>query len=533
MASTSKANRESNNRKWLISVGIIAGFSVLLIIGFPSFYADEFPIFGEIALHPEQLLKTDPKAEYHLFVRPISHVVLWLYFHGAGTNAIVMKCFNLALLLLLLYVVGRFLLTFQHADPKKPDTLVVALLLLWLGTHPSLQHSVLFISNITELLSALFYATALLFVTRMWDAETGRGGTTIFLAISAFIASILSKQTGLHLPLTILLLALLTGRWRGSTERKRTILFSLISGVIAVLFAVFNYVFLVHGDWTPWKEILWRVPFRIANSLVYIFLPLYANELHYFFSSHKALAVALAVGGLIILLVVLRKARFLRASRIGWVILGLSVYLPLVLVAVGDRLQTIPLLWVVIGGAYLSDRVPSHVFSAAIGILILLNIIASAQLPTRLERVARYADQVCSELLRVSSGRKTEIIISDPYLGYDPSYMAYFQRTGKFGKDDHIGYPRIHSWIPVYWDAGEAELRRRFTVYRKGDTIVATALSKASIILPTHRTGKILQSRLHSRFTGFESITFLREEMRESHERICLYWNGDTWEEIE
>ena len=116
--------------------------------------------------------------------------------------------------------------------------LIAALLF---GVHPIHVESVAWISERKDVLSTLFFLSALLFYLRY---RAGQRSLFYILSLASFVVALLSKQMAITLPIVMVLCDFLEGRswtWRVLTEKMPFLVLSLVFGLGAYLLDQFQW----------------------------------------------------------------------------------------------------------------------------------------------------------------------------------------------------------------------------------------------------------------------------------------------------
>lgn len=361
------------NKTYLsVMIGGLVIFYIPLVHSFPIFYSDDYYIFYSISKHPLVPIALESGEKFFLFLRPITYFYLWLQFHIFSDSAILMKYFgcliNIATIVLLF-------LTIQIGNNKFRLSLnpwIVAILCMALGLHRDYAHSILWISNINELLASLFYVMA--FYVLLNDIEKPKN---IFFVLFLFTLSVLSKQQGLHFPILLILYRLYLAGSLNSLEKRNLHLLICGSLFVAVLIIIGTY-FIYIGDNNQLLESLWKKPFSIVGTLFYMLFPAIGENVYNYFMIYKSIAFITAIFLItaIIILCFIYKESFYRWRKTILCILLVTciVFIPRIAVEGGERLNGIPLLWLTVGLLFLFGSIKKGIVYIVLCVLVLQNI---------------------------------------------------------------------------------------------------------------------------------------------------------------
>lgn len=165
--------------------------------------------------------------------------------------------FHLTNILLHLLVTGLVYLLALRVGRRRGVAWLAALLF---ALHPIHTHAVTYVSGRTSVLVAAFYVGSLLLWLRRHDRAERSGARFVYglLAVLAFGAALLAKETAATLPLTGAALWMLTGRGaRGAAWRQHGpmlgALLAVLSTYAAVRYAVLGAV--LSNRSSPWDEL--------------------------------------------------------------------------------------------------------------------------------------------------------------------------------------------------------------------------------------------------------------------------------------
>ena len=204
----------------LVLVIMTAAAYISIILKVPQFIADDYYIFHVIQSNRSSVVTMDFYEKYSLVLRPVLYFYLWIQNHLFGSHSLLIKMSSLVLLLI--YSAGvvialKYILIFFKVPLSN--------LLLLLGgffiiLHPDTVISVLWISDVNELLMSLFYVLAVIvfFAFNNDDIRSPILGSSLLLM--CYLLSLFSKQQSMHLPLLFLFI-LMTYKSRFENKKYR------------------------------------------------------------------------------------------------------------------------------------------------------------------------------------------------------------------------------------------------------------------------------------------------------------------------
>jgi hypothetical protein len=364
------------NKAYLsIMVGGILIFYVPLIYSFPIFYSDDLYIFYSISKHPLIPIALEINEKFFLFFRPVTYIYLWLQFQIFSDSAIMMKYF--ACLINIITIVSLFF-TIDRGNNKYHHSInmgIVAVLCLALGLHRDYAQSVLWISNINELLAALFYVLA--FYVLIGDITKIKNTLIIFFF---FVLSVLSKQQGLHFPILLILYRMYLSKSFSTLEKRN--LHYLIAGTlfVAALLSAVNYFIYLEGN-NYFLESLWKKPFSIFGTIFYMLFPAVGEKTYNYFLIHKNFAfitTAFIMLATIYICSIYKEYIYqIRKTILSTILIAFIVFIPRIAAEGGDRLNGILLIWLTVGLSFLFSKIRRKIIYAVLFIVVIQNIYSS------------------------------------------------------------------------------------------------------------------------------------------------------------
>lgn len=427
-----------NNKIFLsISVIIISNLIYYLpsIIYFPSFYSDDFYIFTNIFQSPNSFVSTSPQDYFYLFFRPISYFYFWIDFHIWGSNSFGMKLNNLSLHLILLVVFFYTLIESAKFFKIKLNYILLTSIVLILSFHPDSSFWILWISNSTELLVILFYCLSFLSFLKYFANEKEKN-IFLLLYILFFGLSILAKQNSLHLPALIIFISYLFKDRIDNNKFKKIILINIIGFAVVIIFILFNYLFSNIGQ--ELYPNIWKKPFALIGTLVYVVFPFWGEQFYNFFLLNKPIAVVTLLAAFISLFIyVYKKKNYLKLAHIIFFVI--IVFIPRIFTAGGNRINSIIIFWFFIAAFIFISKLQSKIIYVFISVYLISILFFSTQQTIMLNNNCNYRlDRVkaLSQFIKNVEKKKTLIVISEGTYLY--SYEVYFYCNNNFGIEKRI-----------------------------------------------------------------------------------------------
>jgi hypothetical protein len=316
----------------LLLLSFLAG--ILFINIFPGFISDDYYIY-RVVKGTAAPVCTNPEEIFFLFLRPVSWFSFYIdqnVFSGFSYPA---KLFSLSLHLVLIYILYQLCCLVQgFAGKDKIDYTAVVLAVLIFTVHPDVVMYLAYLNNRTELLMILFYAASVLVFLKYCNKTISKY-TFILLAPALYTLSILSKQTGIHLPLLFLLALFLLDI--NKEMRKVIIIVSIIMIMIAVFFSYINYT-LIDID-SAILSSFWKKPFAMAGTFLFVTVPFAAEDIYSYFIMNKVSAVVIAFVLSFVLSFYAIKKRFIKQAVIASLFIIILFY-PRILHTGGGRINT-------------------------------------------------------------------------------------------------------------------------------------------------------------------------------------------------
>jgi tetratricopeptide (TPR) repeat protein len=303
-----------------------------------------------------------PSANTPVAGRPLVNISLALNYAASGLEPAGYRAVNISIhllsALLIFAIIRRLLLlpTFERRFDRRNDALALAVAAIW-SVHTLQTEAVVYISQRTELMMALFYLSVVYCALRYWTAAEGERARWVVLATLASFAGMASKEVMVTVPVAILLIdrTFVSGTLRSSLARSWPLYAGVASGWI--LLAALNLggprgVSAGFGDGLP-ASVWWLTQAKVL--FLYLKLAVWPHPLAIHYASEYLetiraawvwIVASLVLGGFTATLLWKRKSAGLALS---WILLILSptLFVPINTEVVAERRMYLPLLAVI------------------------------------------------------------------------------------------------------------------------------------------------------------------------------------------
>lgn len=242
-----------------------------------------------------------------LTTRPVLYLTFAMNYAFHGQDVWGYHLISLVLHLLngiLVFFIARHIFRIRLLDERPSTTCALWAAALFV-VHPVQTESVTYISSRSELLSAFFYAAALLVFVKSSDQKVGFVLSLVVAAL--FLLGLLSKETAITLPATLALYDFLfrsEGRIRPILSRWRFYITFVVGGAIAIYFLVTvilrGSIGALEGHLTPFSYFLTQLRV-ITTYMQIVFLPLGLNLDYDFRPSSSPFDAAVIASGLVLI----------------------------------------------------------------------------------------------------------------------------------------------------------------------------------------------------------------------------------------
>ncbi|MEW6061259.1 MAG: hypothetical protein AB1600_04880, partial [Bacteroidota bacterium] len=501
-------SRQQRNYGVLALFGIVSIY-MFFIVRLPGYITDDYYIFHLVSKASSSWYIDNPQEKFYLYYRPITYLYFYLLYHIVGNNPLAMKGIAVVVLLCTLLLMVGIIVQLSRYFKKDISTIGMMLSVAFVVFHPDVLQSVLWIANINELLMSMLYLLAVYTICDILLQQSSIKGVKIAIAILAFACSVLTKQQSLHLPILLIMFLV----WKGKeleVEKKRAL------WIIAVVTLVLMFVVLLPNvkifaervGTENLLESLWKKPFALAGSLLYIIFPLYGLEIYSLFLVNKVYALGAAVVGFGGLVIVLKKYKIwsLHSIIVGTLLI-VVIFFPRLFLATSDRINTLQVVVTAIVAVIVVGR--SKKLIAIVALIVLLTMAGGMKSFFNLQQAVQFFDKTNRELLLfVQKKENTSYVMtySEPFL---PTVSSLFYlKHGKFGIDTSLQNSGVvvrnnltglvqpsAVYVSISFDSIHVDLKDRFS----------------SIYLDKNlKQPKILKAT--SGIRGFASLTFLLNE---------------------
>lgn len=494
---------------------------------FPAFLGDDFVVFDIIRSNGNTPIALDPHTPFFLFTRPLSYLVFWVLYHVGGTNALLMKSIILGVHLAYVVLLYGF---FEQINAKlhlNGSRIFIILLCLFLSLHPDALLWVDWISNVNELIMLLLYTLALLFLVH-YLYDTRRGSLTLALSTVFFVLSTLAKQQGIHYPLLLALILILLSSTLENKKRVQLLIASIIGLIVVLVQIGINYVVNFQGNEFVTTGDLYKKPFAILGTSLYIFVPLWGNEIYQFFLVHKGISAFVGLISLGSTLVYLRRYPLKRKPILYISLFTLIVFIPRMMGPGGERINSLQILWMTILIFYLGAHYSKKEYLVLLLVLLVsLNIGSIMKVLQRQLRDEFYTTMMNQQLLNIQENRQRPVYIlySSVYLSWPQQFN--FIKNGAFGNLNTFYFSGIQARPIVNDFALPSDVV--CNVYNDSVVVQSTNILQSYLDLSKHNSSSLILSKHKSIIRGFSKITFQIPDTILSRKPLIVYPQNYNW----
>lgn len=514
-------------------------FYLPIIFSSLKFIEDDYIIFAYIKENPFSPIITDPLAQFFLFMRPLSYFSLWVDFHLFGDNYIAIKLVSLMLHIFFIIVLYHFLNKINDKFRLQIDPNIILLLSLIFSNHLDSQLWISFICNRTEQLMILFYTLSLFFFIKYCDTNKR---AHLFLTALFFLLSVLAKQSGLHIPLVILVFILYEYYVNNKTNlwSKEILVFFTFSFILIVLASVFNFIY--YHSQISITESFWKKPFTLIAILIHSIIPLYSNYIHNYFLLNKLFAAilfifsALILMGVILYLVNKDKKNIHRI--LFTVAISTVILFPRIFAIASQRINGVVLVWLSIAFIFAIKPVKQkkYIFSFLL-IIFLFNSYAFYSRANDIIEGDNFKEKSFAKLVSYlnSTSGKTLILCSDTYDVLPYKYYYYSKRS--FGKSEVLFTTPIF-YEPILLNFNLPLYKKKFIYVEKHNSQFILSSTDPLLYFLIYENDKninlinILEKVPSESGRGYKKLVFnISTEYLKNFANI-IYFDGLEWKEI-
>jgi hypothetical protein len=515
------------NRVLILLMSLTACYGAVLIGLFPSFHTDDFLVFSYIEAHKAIPVAVDPSADFYLFFRPLSYLFFWIDYQIFGANAVLMKMFGFLIFLSLTYVVFKILSLINEEYKLNAHPVLLAFTTFFFVSHPDMLHCIVWISNANELLMISLYVLAV-FVFLKTKMRTA---LSVALVIFLSLLSVLAKQQSLHFILLAGLFLLQTaGKENKDASRKAKVIIIVGLLVIAVYIAVSGALMQTESNAISY---LWKKPFAVLGTVIYILIPIGGEKTYQFFIVHKGAAVVAGVLGFGAAAVCYVRSKH-RKKILWFLIMSLVVFFPRMLAHGGDRVNSVQVFWLCVIVFIILARFHSNkLLLAGFFVLLGLNIVTSALFEYNYIASNQFQEKTDGEINAITRGRESDYLIliaGDTYL---LDYSTHFAAVKKFGKTGYKVAPfMVNNMLETSNNREGIETVR--CELCNDEIRISTALPHAYLSVdktnPLSGSITILETRDSDVGRGFSYIRCTLPRKESSLQKI--YFDGRQWKRL-
>lgn len=504
-------------------------YSIIIFI-FPNFMGDDYIIFHLIKENSSYPTSFNPSEYFFLFLRPLSYFTFWFDYNIWHSSAIGMKFFSLIIHLGLIWIIYEIVVKISVIMKKQLNEKILFVCLTIFSIHPVVLAWISWISNRTELLYLFFYSTSLLFFFKYLIQNKK---IYLFYIVIFYIASILSKQQGLHLPLLFVFIHHYL-KTKSDNPLPREFYFTI--GLLLILMigiSILNYSLNIFE--LSLIENWYKKPFSLLGNLLHTALPLFSQCIYNYFLLNKLTAL---IGGLLLFstfLFQIFRNRNLVFRLLPFFILLIIVSYPRFLAVGNQRLNGIYLLYLTLGVYFLLlNKRYYYVRVTLMSLTILFCYTFISTVYTQNKEISNFNDQMIG-LKNISLQQKeTKLIVIAAENSFFFPFFINFLKKEDFGYDTTIGI------LPIFVDKslvpfnGEQLDRRNVNVVLNSDVFTVKTTEKL-ISLSLDRKNPcvndivISEKRKSQTDRGYDIIKF---KFIKTKSGKMIYHDGKAWVDV-
>lgn len=414
-------------------------FYLPILFKFPNFWEDDYAVFAYIKENINFPISLNPNVEFFLFLRPVSYFFLWIYYNIWSLHPLYMKMASLAIHITSILLLYGLILEITRFFKTKIPHLSILLCVLVVSFHPDSSISILWISDITELLGVLFYTICLFLFFKYLNKD--QNNLILMGMLFFYFLAIGSKQQPLHFPLLVLFITYLVRDKIPEEKFKALRWFSLVGITVMVIYSITNY--LIYGKYTnSIVANLWKKPFSIAGIAMYILFPLQGQSVYNFFLLHKSFPVIILFLSVIVTLHFCWKSGGKKKikSLVNSILFMVIIFYPRMSASGQNRINSVQILWlfvIILFAIWYNKRVN---LTGLFAFLLLFYSISSLLFINKefLNRQVIPNTEVAKDLLTKISDNKKYYIVTVPTYCINIPYYLYYLKNHDFGKLTNI-----------------------------------------------------------------------------------------------
>jgi hypothetical protein len=383
---------------------------------------------------------------------------------------------------------------------------------------------ILWISNRTELLSSLFYISAIIFTINYLFGKTENNFYLILAAIS-FVLSTLSKQQSIHFPVLVIFLIFVLREKISQDRFAKVFKVSLIGIIYTVVFSILNYYLFVDSLNQNLFVNIWKKPFAAIGTLNYVIFPFSAESTYGFFLQNKIFAFGV---GIIILFifVLLSKRKKINLKPLVYILIFTSIiFYPRIFLEGSERINSILNIWFLLSFFLLISKVTiKQTYKISFLSVFLIAHVSFAYYRTEdAKSYYRYLFSQYKNYSLVADNNSHIVLGRHTYL---LPYYDNFLKNDNFGKSDINYLPILYGSIERYYipksPSINSVVRSNVVRIESNDPLIEIA------ILDEKFENKYLKnSRKGSSGRGFEMIEIVLPDSLAK--KSLVYHNGMKW----
>ena len=508
---------------------ISACYHIFLIFQFPGFNNDDYYVYYTVSHAPHPFC-LNPQEEFFMFVKPTTYFYFWITNAIIGNNPFWLKIFNLWAINSLIIAIYGFTVSIKKYFNYKIEISAIFFACLFFASHPDTVWSVVWLSNINEILVTLFYGISLIFLLKSRNLYPA-----LILSFTFFFVSALFKQHALHYPFLVVLLLIWRRKTLSDNEKKNLIVIIVLSGLVVIGHAIINYLYFIRLSDLSLMENLWKKPFSITGTIFYLVLPLFGETVYYFFITHNSFVLVIVIGALLLIIFYLlnnraeiRKFRF--KPILYLLILTVVIFIPRIFLPAGSRINVIQLFWLIPALCFIPLSRRSLI--TLLIFLISLNIIADRHMIKTLGQFNSRLIDAASAFDRIIQTNKGKYyIVACPYMKMIP-YIAVCSDSEILRESDRI----IYSPIKVGTLDFNTSKFPGIAITASGSVITESIIGDdpgKTFLRPEFMPSDSIVSKKPDSIRGYSSISFIPKYSLTDSTISFIWYDGFSWKKLQ
>jgi hypothetical protein len=505
-----------------ITISATSIFYLIQIIRFPGYFGDDFYLFFKIQTNPDQIISSNINEYFYLFYRPINYFYFWFLVNCFGHNAFVLKLISVIIgdfYVITVLLVGRSLLNICY---KRTSNVILLLTSLIIAFHHDTIFSIVWLSDINEIIMCLFYSLSILMTLYFIEGTLKSKKTVFILVLMFYVLSVLTKQQSLHLPLLVIFISIIFNKYLGRDKVAFLLIVSFFLSVVMVVVAIPNINLFLHPE-NNINEIQFygKKIFAVLGNILVILIPYGGTILYNYFLQNKILIILPTIL-LIIGLYHIIKTKKVTKSGLLYAIIGiLIVSIPRISLPTSDRINTLHvfMLWMFIMSAFFERK---KILYYIIIVLLINSIMSAFYVVEKLKAESAIRNEMHSGLSKNKKLDNKQIFIVSETITIN-KYTYYYYKHKTFGMDTTIIGPAVicRSIEPILPGMLDHKMH--------GDTLTITSHSNDRYLEVTKEFKPFVIATMPSKIRNYSQISMVIPQKYINDQVIVMYYSDKDW----